>query len=115
MSPGRSELEEGDHVVAAYIPACGRCAWCARGRSNLCDVGARIMGGVAIADGTHRTTVGGRGAAPMSLLGTFSPDITVHESQAVRIRTRVRPSSWSAAAASAPTPCGARRRRAPPG
>ncbi len=87
--PGVRSLREGDHVVTVFIPACGRCVWCARGQSNICDYGAKIMGGVSIADETFRTTVKGQGAAPMALLGTFSPYVTVHESQAVKIRDDV--------------------------
>jgi S-(hydroxymethyl)glutathione dehydrogenase/alcohol dehydrogenase len=89
VGPGVTSLREGDHVVSVFIPACGRCVWCARGQSNLCDLGAKIMGGVAIADDTFRTTVKGQGAAPMALLGTFSPYITVHEAQAVKVRDDV--------------------------
>jgi len=89
IGPGVTSVKEGDHVVSVFIPACGRCIWCARGMSNLCDFGAKVMGGISIADGTFRTTVKGQGAAPMALLGTFSPYITVHESQAVKIRDDV--------------------------
>jgi S-(hydroxymethyl)glutathione dehydrogenase / alcohol dehydrogenase len=89
VGPGVTSLAEGDHVVSVFIPACGRCVWCARGQSNICDLGAKIMGGIAIADDTFRTTVRGQGAAPMALLGTFSPYVTVHESQAVKIRDDV--------------------------
>lgn len=89
VGPGVTSLKEGDHVVAVFIPACGRCVWCARGQSNICDYGAKIMGGIAIADETFRTTVKGHGAAPMALLGTFSPYVTVHESQAVKVREDV--------------------------
>jgi NDMA-dependent alcohol dehydrogenase len=89
VGPGVTSLREGDHVVTVFIPACGRCVWCARGRSNLCDYGAKIMDGVSLADERFRTTVKGQGAAPMALLGTFSPYVTIHESQAVKIRDDV--------------------------
>jgi NDMA-dependent alcohol dehydrogenase len=89
VGPGVTSLQEGDHVVAVFIPACGRCVWCARGRSNLCDLGAKIMGGISLADETFRTMVRGQGAAPMALLGTFSPYVTIHESQAVKVRDDV--------------------------
>lgn len=89
VGPGVTSLREGDHVVAVFIPACGRCVWCARGQSNICDYGAKIMEGISLADETFRTTVKGQGAGPMALLGTFSPYITIHESQAVKIRDDV--------------------------
>jgi S-(hydroxymethyl)glutathione dehydrogenase/alcohol dehydrogenase len=85
VGPGVANLEEGDHVVTAFIPACGQCPPCAKGMQNLCDLGAHLLGGVAISDGTHRVTVKGQGVSPMCLLGTFSPYITVHQASVVRI------------------------------
>ncbi|MGY4648044.1 Zn-dependent alcohol dehydrogenase [Mycobacterium sp. URHB0021] len=41
--PGVRDLEVGDHVVASFLPACGRCRWCATGHQNLCDLGAQIL------------------------------------------------------------------------
>ena len=40
VGPNVTSLQEGDHVVSVFIPACGRCVWCARGQSNICDLGA---------------------------------------------------------------------------
>ena len=85
VGPGVTSLEEGDHVVLAFIPACGQCPPCSSGRQNLCDLGAHLLGGVAIADGTHRITARGQGVSPMCLLGTFSPYVTVHASSAIKI------------------------------
>ncbi|SNR70477.1 alcohol dehydrogenase catalytic domain-containing protein [Blastococcus mobilis] len=73
VGAGVTNLEEGDHVVTAFIPACGQCPPCAKGMQNLCDLGAHLLGGVAISDGTHRVTARGQGVSPMCLLGTFSP------------------------------------------
>jgi S-(hydroxymethyl)glutathione dehydrogenase/alcohol dehydrogenase len=33
----------GDHVVFYLLPACGKCEFCARGLSNLCDLGASLL------------------------------------------------------------------------
>ena len=82
---GVAGLEEGDHVVLAFIPACGQCPPCSNGHQNLCDLGAHLLGGVAIADGTHRITARGQGVSPMCLLGTFAPYVTVHASSCVKI------------------------------
>jgi S-(hydroxymethyl)glutathione dehydrogenase/alcohol dehydrogenase len=89
VGPGVTSVAEGDHVVLAFIPACGRCPSCSTGHQNLCDYGAYLLGGVAIADGTYRSTARGQGLAPMCLLGTFSPYVTVHEASVVRIDERV--------------------------
>ncbi|MCW2578438.1 MAG: NDMA-dependent alcohol dehydrogenase, partial [Blastococcus sp.] len=85
VGAGVANLQEGDHVVTAFIPACGQCPPCAKGMQNLCDLGAHLLGGVAIADGTHRVTAKGQGVAQMTLLGTFSPYITVHEASVIKI------------------------------
>ncbi|TKJ22879.1 NDMA-dependent alcohol dehydrogenase [Blastococcus sp. CCUG 61487] len=85
VGPGVTGLKEGDHVVTAFIPACGQCPPCSRGQQNLCDLGAHLLGGKAISDGTHRVTARGQGVSPMCLLGTFSPYITVNQASVVRI------------------------------
>ena len=53
VGPGVRDLKEGDHVVASFLPACGRCRFCATGHSNLCDLGAYLMTGTQ-PDGTFR-------------------------------------------------------------
>jgi S-(hydroxymethyl)glutathione dehydrogenase/alcohol dehydrogenase len=78
-------LAVGDHVVLSFIPSCGKCPSCQSGLRNLCDLGAGIMGGVAVSDGTFRVQVRGQNAYPMSLLGTFSPYAVVHESSVVKV------------------------------
>lgn len=78
-------LEVGDHVVLSFIPACGRCPSCATGHSNLCDLGAGLLSGMAISDGTYRIQARGQHVIPMCLLGTFSPYMTVNQTQVVKI------------------------------
>ena len=85
VGTGVTSLKEGDHVVLGFIPSCGRCPSCARGHQNLCDLGATLLTGQAIADGTNRIQVRGQNASPMCLLGTFSPYVTVHEASAIKI------------------------------
>src|SRR5215218_2217970 len=45
VGPGVTAVAPGDHVVTSFLPACGRCRFCASGRSNLCDKGATIASG----------------------------------------------------------------------
>lgn len=82
---GVAGLEEGDHVVLAFIPACGQCPPCLKGFRSLCDRGALLLGGKAIADGTSRIHAGSRDVSPMNLLGTFAPYMTVHKDSVVKI------------------------------
>jgi NDMA-dependent alcohol dehydrogenase len=85
VGPGVTGLQEGDHVVTAFIPACGQCPPCSKGMQNLCDLGANLLAGTAISDGSYRVQAKGKDVIPMCLLGTFSPYITVHQASVVKI------------------------------
>ncbi|TNY37596.1 NDMA-dependent alcohol dehydrogenase [Thermomonospora catenispora] len=86
VGPGVTTLKEGDHVVLSFIPACGRCPSCARGRQHLCDLGAVLLGGRQISDMTARhRTKNGRDLGLMCLLGTFAPYTVVNEASCVKI------------------------------
>lgn len=86
IGEGVENVAVGDHVVLSFIPSCGKCPSCQAGLRNLCDLGAGLLAGVAISDGTHRIhTADGMPVFPMTLLGTFSPYMVVHESSVVKI------------------------------
>jgi NDMA-dependent alcohol dehydrogenase len=85
VGKGVTGLEEGDHVVMAFIPSCGSCPPCMKGYRSLCDRGAVLLGGKAIADGTNRIHAGSREVSAMNLLGTFSPYATLHQDSVVKI------------------------------
>jgi S-(hydroxymethyl)glutathione dehydrogenase/alcohol dehydrogenase len=87
VGPGVEDIAPGDHVVLSFIPSCGRCPSCQAGLRNLCDLGAGLLGGTAVSDGTHRihATKNGEPVFPMTLLGTFSPYMVVHRSSVVKI------------------------------
>ncbi len=84
VGPGVRDLQAGDHVVASFLPACGRCRWCATGHQNLCDMGALILLGVQ-ADGTYRRRARGRDLGTMAGVGTFAQYGTLSESSLVKI------------------------------
>ncbi|MBC3191754.1 NDMA-dependent alcohol dehydrogenase [Pseudonocardia sp. C8] len=52
VGPDTPGYEVGDHVVFSFLPACGRCEFCARGLSNLCDLGASLLTGARAEDPT---------------------------------------------------------------
>ncbi|MEB3070966.1 NDMA-dependent alcohol dehydrogenase [[Mycobacterium] vasticus] len=85
VGPGVDDLAPGDHVVLSFIPSCGKCPSCQAGLRNLCDLGAGLLSGVAVSDGTFRVTARGQGVYPMTLLGTFSPWMVVHRTSVVKI------------------------------
>ncbi|MDT5068923.1 MAG: S-(hydroxymethyl)glutathione dehydrogenase / alcohol dehydrogenase [Mycobacterium sp.] len=85
VGPGVEGLEPGDHVVLSFIPSCGTCPSCQAGMRNLCDIGALLLSGTAVSDGTNRIHAKGQPVFPMTLLGTFSPYMVVHKSSVVKI------------------------------
>lgn len=83
--PDVEDLHVGDHVVLSFIPSCGKCPSCQSGLRNLCDLGAGLLGGASVSDGTFRVRARGQDVYPMSLLGTFSPYLVVHHTSVVKI------------------------------
>lgn len=84
IGPGVEGLEVGDHIVFSFTPACGRCRWCAIGRSNLCDYGQFLMQGGMISGG-YRAHVDGKDVGTLSLIGSFAERTVVHETSIVKI------------------------------
>jgi S-(hydroxymethyl)glutathione dehydrogenase/alcohol dehydrogenase len=84
VGPGVSELAVGDHVVMSFLPACGRCSYCARGMTNLCEVGAAVVLGPQL-DGTYRFHARGEEVGQMCLLGTFSEYTVVPVASTIKI------------------------------
>lgn len=88
VGPGVRSLREGDRIVTSFIPACGRCTWCARGLQNLCDNGALILSGAQL-DGTFRMKAAGQDVATASMLGTFANWQVMDEVSCIKIRDDV--------------------------
>ncbi|CNW83945.1 zinc-containing alcohol dehydrogenase NAD-dependent [Mycobacterium tuberculosis] len=85
VGPGVDDFAPGDHVVLAFIPSCGKCPSCQAGMRNLCDLGAGLLAGESVTDGSFRIQARGQNVYPMTLLGTFSPYMVVHRSSVVKI------------------------------
>src|ERR1700758_3698984 len=73
VGKGVTGIEEGDHVILPFIPACGDCPRSLRGFRSLCARAAVLPGGKPIADGPSRVRAGSHDVSPMNLLGTFAP------------------------------------------
>jgi S-(hydroxymethyl)glutathione dehydrogenase/alcohol dehydrogenase len=84
IGPGVTGLSEGDPVVLSFLPACGECSYCARGMSNLCDLGANVIRGPQL-DGTYRFHSRGEGLSQMCLLGTFAEYTVVPAASVIKI------------------------------
>jgi S-(hydroxymethyl)glutathione dehydrogenase/alcohol dehydrogenase len=80
-------FEEGDHVVFSFLPACGKCRFCANGMSYLCDLGAGLLIGARFDDpeSFRFTLADGTPVGQMCGLGTFAEVTTVSADSAVKI------------------------------
>lgn len=52
VGPNTPGFEVGDKVIFSFLPACGKCRWCATGHQNLCDLGATLLMGSRWTDPT---------------------------------------------------------------
>ncbi|NIJ12528.1 S-(hydroxymethyl)glutathione dehydrogenase/alcohol dehydrogenase [Saccharomonospora amisosensis] len=84
VGPGVSSLAVGDHVVAQFVPSCGRCVACSSGRGNLCDLGMYALAG-SMADGTYRAHLDGADVGQMTMVGTFARHAVVSEFSVTKI------------------------------
>jgi len=84
VGSGVSRFKPGDHVVVSFLPTCGHCRFCARGMTNLCDLGALFVDN-CLPDGTFRFHSDGEDFGQMCLLGTFSQRSVVAEHSVVKI------------------------------
>jgi NDMA-dependent alcohol dehydrogenase len=82
--PGVTEVAVGDPVVMTFLPSCGRCSYCVRGHTALCDDGAGATLGPQL-DGTYRFHARGEDVGQMCLLGTFARHTVVPVRSVVRI------------------------------
>ena len=81
-----SDVEVGDHVAVSFVPACGKCRWCASGQQNLCDLGSQTMARGMITDG-RAAHIGpdGEEIATMAKLGTFAEHMLLSQDSIVKV------------------------------
>jgi S-(hydroxymethyl)glutathione dehydrogenase/alcohol dehydrogenase len=84
VGAGVTHLKPGDHIVCSFLPACGRCRFCARGQTNLCDMGYLLVDN-SLPDGTFRFHAEGQDFGQMCLVGTFSQWATVSVASCIKI------------------------------
>ena len=84
VGPGVADVAVGDSVVLSFLPACGKCSHCARGMTNLCDLG-RFLVDNCLPDGSYRYHEGTTDFGQMCLLGTFSQYAVLSEASVVKI------------------------------
>ena len=90
-----TSVAPGDHVSMSFIPSCGRCKWCASGRQNLCDLGAKLFDLGMITDGRVAHHLGDADLARMCQVGSFAEHLLVAETAVVKVEPDI---PWHAVA-----------------
>jgi alcohol dehydrogenase len=87
VGAGVSGFEPGDHVVLAFVPACGGCAPCRRDRPALCEPGAAANAAGTLLTGARHFTDPLTGEQPHHHLGVsaFAERIVVSAHSAVKV------------------------------
>ncbi|HWV88321.1 MAG TPA: zinc-binding dehydrogenase [Capillimicrobium sp.] len=87
VGPGVDELAPGDHVVLAFVAACGHCPPCVAGRAALCEPGAAANAAGTLLGGERRWgDLGGRPLNHHLGVSAFAEHIVVSARSAVRVR-----------------------------
>jgi len=86
VGEGVDTVSAGDHVILSWLPACGRCFYCSRGRQVLCDVAMEDMFRGTLPGGTLRLSQNGGPLYHYSYLSAFAERCIVPEGCCVRIR-----------------------------
>ena len=86
IGEGVTDFAVGDHVAVSFVPACGKCRWCASGQQNLCDLGIGTMQPGMVTDGTHRHHLAdGSDLNTLAKLGTFAEHMLVAADSLVKV------------------------------
>lgn len=87
VGPNTPGWEVGDHIVTSFLPACGRCRWCAEGMQNMCDLSATLLQGSRFDDPTsYRVTLDdGSPVGQMCGLGTFAEHTVISVDSAIKV------------------------------
>jgi len=85
VGPGIRDLAPGDHVVFIFVPSCGSCRNCARGRPNVCLRWPELRARGELMTGGRRLSRNGRFIAHYSGISCFAEYAVVARSSLVRI------------------------------
>ena len=81
---GVTRVKPDDHVACSFIPVCGKCRYCLRGKGYLCDLGA-VIPKTTMLDGTFRFHRDGEDFGQFMLLGTFAQYAVVSELSLIKV------------------------------
>jgi NDMA-dependent alcohol dehydrogenase len=87
LGPGVDSVRAGDRVVLLFAPACGHCAYCARGRPHLCGMRYRVRG--RMPDGTTRLRARGQDLNHFTCVSSWAEEAVVPASGVLPIDPEV--------------------------
>ncbi|KAA9163327.1 NDMA-dependent alcohol dehydrogenase [Amycolatopsis acidicola] len=86
VGPSTPGWSVGDHVVFSFVASCGRCRWCAEGRTNLCDLGRFSLTGSRYDDpGSYRFALDGAAVGQLCGVGSFAERTVVSVDSAIKV------------------------------
>jgi NDMA-dependent alcohol dehydrogenase len=91
VGAGVIDVSPGDLVASSFMPACGRCRHCTRGRQNLCRQGAALMLPGQMADGVVRHFCRGEPLNLYSKCGTFARHSILSEQSVIKVDSSLPP------------------------
>lgn len=85
VGKGIADLKAGDHVVFVFVPSCGTCRNCVRGRPNVCMTWPELRAKGALLTGGQRLFKDGKSIAHYSGISCFAEYAVVARSSLVKI------------------------------
>jgi S-(hydroxymethyl)glutathione dehydrogenase / alcohol dehydrogenase len=86
VGAGVDSVSRGDRVSFSFIPACGQCRQCLRGKPNLCEPGSTAAFGGQMLDGGHRMRLGdGTPLQQFLAIGAFAERTIVPARSVVKV------------------------------
>ncbi len=82
VGPGVESIQEGDHVIAVWMPSCGKCGPCRSGDGEVCVRGANLFDG-GLLDGKPRFSKDGKPVYHYLNVSSFSEYIILPEDSAI--------------------------------
>jgi len=86
VGEGVAGIQPGDHVILNWAPSCGKCFYCQRGKSNLCDTYVGPIWAGTMLDGTTRLHERGANVYHYCGLATHAEYVVVPRQSVVVIR-----------------------------
>ncbi|HBD12218.1 MAG TPA: alcohol dehydrogenase, partial [Porticoccaceae bacterium] len=85
VGAGVTRFTPGDHVVMVFVPSCGLCGFCARGRPALCEPGAAANAAGTLLNGERRLHRHGQSINHHLGVSAFASHATLSQHSLVKI------------------------------